>query len=90
MVDPVTTAVGGLLGAMIAVLWSDPYRNRKGQYTSYARGYQSWSFQAIMGGFVGASLTSLVLPFLVLNPLASVVGLTIVSYLVYVKLVDPR
>lgn len=90
MVALMSTAIGGLLGAIIGVAWGDPYRNRRGRYTTRTRGFQSWAFQAITGAFIGAALTSVIIPLLVVEPLIGFGAFLLVCYGIYVWAVDPR
>ena len=78
MVDPATTILGGLVGAIIGVFFGDPYRNGAGQFTTRQKGFASWIFQATFGALFGATLTGITVPILVINP---IFGLPILSVL---------
>ena len=90
MVEPVSIAVGGVIGAIIALVWSDPFRDNRGRYTSRQNGYRSWVMQAIIGAFLGAGITTVLVALLIANPLIVLAALIGLSYFAYVKYVDPR
>lgn len=90
MVEPVSTTVGGIIGAIIGLFWSDPFRNKKGQFTTRQSGFESWILQAIVGAFAGAAITTLVLPALFGNPILGLTVLAGITYFCYMKFVDPR
>lgn len=82
-------AMGGLVGAIIGIIWSDPHRNSMGRYTTHRRGWQNWVLQASLGGIMGALLTPLVMQFVTQNPIAIVI-LAVATYFIYTGFVDPR
>ncbi|WP_135306029.1 hypothetical protein [Haloarcula amylovorans] len=90
MVEPATTIMGGMIGAVIALLWNDPYRNNMGQYTSRQNGFASWLSQAAVGALLGAALTSVVIAFVLTNPALGILLLIGGMYFVYTTKVDPR
>lgn len=90
MVTPGTVVIGGLVGAVIGVFWSNPYRDSAGRYTTRSNGFSSWIFQAVAGGVVGAIVTPFVFSLLIASPLVVMVGLGIGLYMIYRHFVDPR
>lgn len=90
MLDPITPAIGGLLGAVIGVIWSDPFRDNSGQFTTRKSGFGSWITQAIIGGFFGALLTTFAISYLANNPVIGIVGFFLLLYAVYRIFIDPR
>lgn len=62
MSEPVSIMLGGVIGALIGLFWSDPYRDSRGRFTTRKDGFGNWITQAIVGGFIGVILTSVALP----------------------------
>lgn len=88
--EPVTIAIGALVGAFIGYLWSDPHRDSRGRYKTHKSGFESWIFQTLLGGFLGAIVTPFVVGLTISIPVITVPALLIGAYLLYVKKVDPR
>lgn len=86
----VSAILGGVIGAMIGVLWSDPFRNELGHYTTRPEGFKSWLLQAAVGGVVGAAVTSAAAPLVLGIPHIVLPVLALGAYIVYRKEVDPR
>ncbi|WP_144427173.1 hypothetical protein [Halolamina pelagica] len=90
MVEPATTIVGALIGAVIGVIWSDPYRDNLGRYTTRRNGFGSWVWQAVMGGFLGAIFIRPAMILIASNPLFGILGGLVILYMTYSMMVDPR
>lgn len=90
MISPGTLIVGGVLGALVGIIWSEPFRDRRGRYTTRNRGFQSWMIQGVLGALIGAALLNATFPLIVANPLAGTVLLLAVAYAAYWLFVDPR
>lgn len=90
VVDPLTQIVGGIAGAIVAAIVGAPHRDSKGQYQTRGKGLVNWIITIIVGGVLG---TIIARPFFGLyesNPIIGFMILAVVSYIVYVNLIDPR
>lgn len=83
-------AVGGIVGAIIGLLWSDPYRNGLGQYQTYNQSAATWVVQAATGGILGSAILPVVLTMIASSPELVIPMGAIGLYLTYTKAVDPR
>ena len=85
-----TVIVGGLFGAVIGLLTSDPFRDDMGRYTTRTRGFSNWVVQTVFCSFIGALVTPSLIPILVVYPVVGVAVGGLIIYGIYHLLVDPR
>jgi len=90
MIDPVSTSVGGVLGAIIGAFWGDPFRDSEGKYRPYWDSFFQWVAQVVIGAGIGNAVTAPVTEFVLEYPSIGVIAIIIGSYAVYVEEIDPR
>jgi len=90
MTEPALMAFGGVIGAIIGLLWSDPYRDRRGRYKTHQRSHGNWLFQGATGGIIGAIVTPPLFIAIISNPWVGPLIFFIATSMIYKKFVDPR
>jgi len=83
-------AFGGVVGAVIGILWSDPYRDQEGRYKTHGRSHGSWLLQGAIGGIIGAIVTPPLFIAMIGNPWVGPIVFFAGTFLIYKRFVDPR
>jgi len=81
---------GGIVGAVVNLMWQDAYRDRRGRYRTHRGGFGNWLAQAAIGAVVGAGLTPVVVMAFVASPPVTLVVGGFICWFLYKDRVDPR